>query len=53
MPENLQLAQFTKQKESLHVDVTNAVPLENPAKKKKNNNYLGGQKHDGPFRGME
>lgn len=52
MPENLQLAQFTKQRESLHVDVTNAVPLEDPAKKKKNI-YLGGQKHDNSFRGME
>jgi len=56
--ENLQLAQFTKQRESLHVDVTNAVPLEDPAKnnnnnKKKKNIYLGGQKQDDPFRGME
>ncbi len=32
MPENLQLAQFTKQRESLLVDVTNAVTLEDPAK---------------------
>jgi len=35
--ENLQLAQFTKQRESLHVDVTNAVPLEDPAKNNNNN----------------
>ncbi len=32
MLENLQLAQFTKQRESLLVNVTNAVTLEDPAK---------------------
>lgn len=40
MPENLQLAQFTKQRESLLVDVTNAVTLEDPAKKKKTLTFI-------------